>query len=99
MTDIAIMAEYLGLPFEHGYYVNSYELMGWFPQLDYNRTEGELQFDTSWDWLMPVLEKLSEAEMSCADQRYLYRLIQASMLAFNFDAAYHYTIQLIKLLQ
>jgi hypothetical protein len=53
MKDNKLIAEFMGLQFSKGeYYRPLYNSGDWIP-------ENELQYHTSWDWLMPVIEKLN----------------------------------------
>lgn len=55
-----LIAEFIGLPYIDGVYENSYAVMTLFPPLDYSRNLSGLEFDFSWDWLMPVVEKIEK---------------------------------------
>ena len=52
MKDNKLIAEFMGLEFSKGeYYRPLYNSGDWIPQ-------DELQYHISWDWLMPVVEKI-----------------------------------------
>lgn len=56
MKDNKLIAEFMGLEFSKGeYYRPLYNSGDWIPQ-------DELHYHTSWDWLIPVVEKI---EMEC----------------------------------
>jgi|TARA_E500000305_G_scaffold94043_1_gene82822 hypothetical protein len=46
----------------------------------------ELQYDTSWDWLMPVVEKIERQN----------ELIGAHILSTDIDKTYHGVVKFIK---
>lgn len=48
----------MNLPFIDGVYKNSYDVIGFFPELDYSREPDELLFHTDWNWIMKVVEKI-----------------------------------------
>lgn len=53
MNQNKIIAQFMGLRFENNqYYTPTYNSGEWL-------TESELQFHNSWDWLMPVVEKIN----------------------------------------
>ena len=57
MKDNKLIAEFMGLEFSKGeYYRPLYNSGDWIP-------ENELQYHTSWDWLMPVVKKCYETEI------------------------------------
>ena len=51
-----IIAEFMGLEFKDGVYVNNHESPSY---LGYSRSVEQLEYNSSWDWLMPVIEKIS----------------------------------------
>ena len=52
MKENKLIAEFMGLEFSKGeYYRPLYNSGDWIP-------ENELQYHESWDWLMPVVEKI-----------------------------------------
>ena len=54
MNDNKLIAEFMGCLFENKeYYRPLYNSGDWFK-------EDELMFNESWDWLMPVVEKISD---------------------------------------
>ena len=54
MQDNKLIAEFMGLQFSKGeYYQQLYNSGDWIP-------ENELQYHTSWDWLMPVAQKIED---------------------------------------
>ena len=51
-----------------GYTFADYDLGGLHYLIDGNYVEyNSLQYDTSWDWLMPVVEKILKDNMSCCN--------------------------------
>ena len=53
MNDNKLIVEFMGLQFSKGeYYRPLYNSGDWIP-------EDELQYHTSWDWLMPVVERIN----------------------------------------
>lgn len=68
-----IIAEFMGLP--------SYENMTgkyWLHPLDKNKEVSQFNYHTSWDWIMPVVEKIFDiapvdvrARVDCSNQRCL----------------------------
>ena len=56
MNDNKLIAECMGLQFSKGeYYRPLYNSGDWIP-------ENELQYHTSWDWLMPVIEEIDHLQ-------------------------------------
>jgi len=56
MNDNKLIAEFMGLQFSKGeYYRPLYNSGDWIP-------ENELQYHTSWDWLMPVIEEIDHLQ-------------------------------------
>ena len=54
MKDNKLIAEFMGLQFSKGeYYRPLYNSGDWIP-------ENELQYHTSWDWLMPVIHRMRD---------------------------------------
>lgn len=60
----SLIAEFMGLPLVDGVYKNNYEVMSVFKALGYSREPDELEFHSSWDWLMPVVEKIESLDYS-----------------------------------
>lgn len=58
MKENKLIAEFMGLQFSKGeYYRPLYNSGDWIP-------ENELQYHTSWDWLMPVVQKIKRTDLS-----------------------------------
>jgi hypothetical protein len=55
-----ICADFLGLKFDGIMYRNSYEIMSFFPYLDYSRYPNELVFHSDWNWIMEVVEAIEK---------------------------------------
>jgi hypothetical protein len=60
MKDNKLIAEFMGLSIKEGvcYYTDADDM---FP-MGVEVEEPHLPYDTSWDWLMPVVEKISDAK-------------------------------------
>ena len=64
-TDNKLIAEFMGVEKENGLYLFT------TPMDDY-KTDA-LYFDTSWDWLMPVVQKIdATTTLSSTEEPYLY---------------------------
>lgn len=55
-TDNELIAEFMGCRKVQGL-ENAWEI-DWLPRPSLDRLFRELKFDTSWDWLMPVVDKI-----------------------------------------
>lgn len=53
-----VLSKFLDIPLVENHYKNSYEVMGKFPQLNYTRRPEEMEFETNFEWLIPVKQKL-----------------------------------------
>lgn len=64
-----LIAEFMNLTLYKGYIYKYYPLSErkergfWGNQLQYH--ESKLKYDKSWDWLMPVLDKIRDLKNSC----------------------------------
>ena len=60
--------------------------------------ENELQYDTSWDWLMPVVLKCKESVDYCSDDNALeYHKIEDEMLSqLSIEDTYQAVVEFIK---
>lgn len=56
LSDNELIAEFMGMPHEKDPFVKSNEKYWHYKELGV--MSESLQFDTSWDWLMPVVEKI-----------------------------------------
>lgn len=70
--------KFLGIEKVDGIYKNSYDVMSFFPVLNYSRVPEDLHFDCSWDWLMPVIEKL--LDFSCDMNKINEHLIRCDIV-------------------
>ena len=50
--------------------------------------EDEMKFDTSWDWLMPVIQKIGEVN----------KLISENILSTDIDKTYKEVVRFIKII-
>jgi hypothetical protein len=55
-----IIAEFMGL-----YYCEKYQFEGWYKNHEGNERVYELKYNTDWNWLMPVVEKIEKTH--CVD--------------------------------
>ena len=74
MQDNKIIAEFMGLNIDRGV------------QSDY--MEHELKYHTSWDWLMPVIDKCYQEPFS--------KHISYAVMTCNIDEAYKVVVEFIK---
>ena len=75
-----LIAEFMGS--KHPKYEDMYRL----PHADVY--VGELQYDSSWDWLMPVIDKCYQEHMS--------KHIADAVMTCNIDKAYQVVVEFIK---
>lgn len=83
-----LIAEYMELEYEDGLYYYT-TLMD-----DYKTTT--LYFDSSWDWLMPVVEKCFDRLMENDNWDYLNFCLNDALLTTNIDEVYKAVIKIIK---
>ena len=55
--------------------------------------ENELQYDTSWDWLMPVVQKCFDTQQPEEGQHYF---INESLLTMDIEVVYDRVVEFIK---
>ena len=81
-----LIAEFMELQFHKGeYYRPLYNSGDWIP-------ENELEYYTSWDWLMPVIEKITEL---CEEPQELDELKHA-LLCVDIKSVYFIVVEFIK---
>ena len=91
MNDNKLIAEFMGLEFSKGeYYRPLYNSGDWIPQ-------DELQYHISWDWLIPVVERLFDDEYNEFDgaDDLSFRL-NDTLLEVNLDSLYSIVVEFIK---
>jgi len=73
------------------------EFMGWETFMSIRESEAqelrefnedEMKFDTSWDWLMPVIQKIGEVN----------KLISENILSTDIDKTYQEVVRFIKII-
>ena len=87
MNNNKLIAEFMGLQFSKGeYYRPLYNSGDWIP-------ENELQYHTSWDWLIPVVDKcLSQSDDTMLEQ---WTAVRESLSSCNIDEVYEAVIKFI----
>ena len=88
MKDNKLIAEFMG--------VKSYEASGYTNFVyseDNHRTEVELSYHDSWDWLMPVAEKCLTTDEPTDGHHYF---INDALLTCNIDVVYDRVVEFIK---
>lgn len=80
-----LIAEFMGLESDRYYYTNA---DGSEDYVDYQNDE--MHFDTSWDWLMPVVEKIEQVHEGVPQE-----LINLSLFS-TIDEVYNAVIEFIK---
>jgi len=89
MTDNKLIAEFMGgqrvLPDEDVYNMPTHN------NLCYG--VNELQYDTSWDWLMPVVQKCFDTQQPEEGQHYF---INESLLTMDIEVVYDRVVEFIK---
>ena len=85
MKDNKLIAEFMGIPsYKQGRYLM-------FEYADNNhRTEQDLAYHTSWDWLMPVVEKC----LTTGDRQHF--VINDALLTCNIEEVYKAVVEFIK---
>tara|TARA_R110002124_G_scaffold43561_1_gene133767 strand:- start:958 stop:1212 length:255 start_codon:yes stop_codon:yes gene_type:complete len=70
------------------------EFMGWKPNEHHRCLNGDkdLQYDTSWDWLMPVVAKCTELN----DDEFDNQSIAWALLSDSIIDAYDHVVEFIK---
>lgn len=58
--------------------------------------ENELEFDTSWNWLMEVLKEIDNLEIEIPEDSNLYGDITHGLLSFDIEMAYGAVVEFIK---
>ncbi len=87
MKDNKLIAEFIGMQHTNiGWYDNEETL-----QLQ-NNTFDKLQFHTSWDWLMPVVEKVLKMKLG---EEYDIRYLATHLVNTDINATYNAVVQFI----
>ena len=89
------IAEFLGLTETDGFYTNSYDSP---PFLGYSRTLEELGFHSSWDWLIPVINKILFDSFNWQGVRQMKK-VQDALISCDIDKAYNEVVIMIELLE
>lgn len=101
MNQNKLIAEFMGLQFSKGeYYRPLYNSGDWIP-------ENELQYHTSWDWLMPVVEKIENLgyELIIAESRCkinhntdhsIEEVINIDIIGSKIDVTYQAVVEFIE---
>ncbi len=84
MEENKLIAEFMGIPnYKQGRYLM-------FEYADNNhRTEQDLAYHISWDWLIPVVEK-------CFQKEGKHYLINDALLTINIDEVHEAVVKFIK---
>lgn len=56
----------------------------------------ELKYDTSWDWLMPVVQRINELTGKKANSKIFERMAYFGMVKVDISTTYKYTVDYIK---
>ena len=89
MKDNKLIAEFMGLEFSKGeYYRPLYNSGDWIP-------ENELQYHTSWDWLMPVADKCLTTDEAFVTEGQHY-FVNDALLTCNIEVVYDRVVEFIK---
>ena len=89
-----LIAEFMGMTYEKniGWYDNEMRL----EQIVYDLNDGncfdELQFKTSWDWLMPVVDKMNTTELW---EEYDISYLATYLVSTDINATYNAVVEFI----
>jgi predicted esterase YcpF (UPF0227 family) len=98
MKDNKLIAEFMGFEEHKGsYYLPLYNSGDWV-------TDVELEYHTSWDWLMPVIQKIGDEYLNTPfDETYSHLTeqyeniwTQEKKLISNFEDTYEAVVEFIK---
>lgn len=100
-TDNELISEfYEGIVFdEDGYCTNPEQKYSWRPGCYDTLKVENLQYDTSWNWLMPVVTKIYEWGKEKHNGAYLiddWRRLSDLTIFANREAVYHRVVEFIK---
>ena len=74
--------------------MNNNKLIAEFMGVKYPMLKGsDLQYDTSWDWLMPVVQKCFDTQQPEEGQHYF---INESLLTMDIEVVYDRVVEFIK---
>jgi len=89
MTNNKLIAEFMGLQFSKGeYYRPLFNSGDWI-------SEDELHYHTSWDWLMPVVEKI-ENYLSDNVGKYFVGYFDDGLISNDIEVRYQAVVEFIK---
>ena len=89
MTNNKLIAEFMGLQFSKGeYYRPLFNSGDWI-------SEDELHYHTSWDWLMPVVEKI-ENYLSDNAGKYFVGYFDDGLISNDIEVRYQAVVEFIK---
>jgi hypothetical protein len=86
MKDNKLIAEFMELEVDNGLYCYT-------TAMDDYKTD-TLYFDSSWDWLMPVVDKCFDIHLEHSDD--LSFLLNDALLTTNIDEVYKAVVEFIK---
>ena len=86
MTNNELIAEFMELEVDNGLYCYT-------TAMDDYKTD-TLYFDSSWDWLMPVVDKCFDIHLEHSDD--LSFLLNDALLTTNIDEVYKAVVEFIK---
>ena len=86
MTNNKLIAEFMELEVDNGLYCYT-------TAMDDYKTD-TLYFDSSWDWLMPVVDKCFDIHLEHSDD--LSFLLNDALLTTNIDEVYRAVVEFIK---
>ena len=86
MKDNKLIAEFMELEVDNGLYCYT-------TAMDDYKTD-TLYFDSSWDWLMPVMDKCFDIHLEHSDD--LSFLLNDALLTTNIDEVYKAVVEFIK---
>ena len=94
MKENKLIAEFMGLRINsYGDYNIDQEIMG-FDMIVCSLTD--TKFHTSWDWLMPVVEKCFDVQNQNLDFGNLFFTLNDSLLTININEVYKAVVNIIK---
>ena len=91
MNNNKLIAEFMELPtevFKSGI-MNHHHDGAWYE-------EHELSYNTSWDWLMPVVQKIDDLFGENNDVDYWINRVHNAVLLFDIDNTYDAVVEFIK---
>lgn len=70
-----IIAEFMGLS-----YSEKYQFEGWYKNHEHNERVYELLYDTDWNWLMEVVEKIDYLERNTEKEEFIQKISTVTSL-------------------